>query len=118
MLSKNEIVNLLPSAELRTKYNFEYNHVAVLEHRGKILATATNKLGSRSKGSGYSDRTIHAEKSVIKQVGDITKLRGATLYVIRLNRSLHVCNSKPCSECQLFLEKCITRYGLRRVFYS
>lgn len=118
VLKKSDIVQLIPPAERSTKYNLTHNHVAILEHRGKILATATNKVGSRSAGSGYSDNTIHAEKSVVKQIGDISKLRGATLYVVRLNRALHVCNSKPCSECELFLKKCMTQYGLRRVFYS
>lgn len=118
VLKKSDIVSLIPPAERSTKYNLNHNHIAILEHRGKILATATNKVGSRSTGSGYSDNTIHAEKSVVKQVGDISKLRGATLYVVRLNKALHVCNSKPCRECELFLQKCITQYGLRRVFYS
>jgi hypothetical protein len=118
VLSKTEILDHVRDSQKRTKYNFEYNHVALLAQGNKILATATNRLGSRSKGSGYSARTIHAEKSVIKEVGDITKIRGATLYVIRLNRSEHICGSKPCSECQLFLNKCFTQYGLRRVFYS
>jgi tRNA(Arg) A34 adenosine deaminase TadA len=109
---------LVSKSHLYTKYDFNSHHVAVLIHRRKVLAVATNQLGSRSRGSGYSDITIHAEKNVIKQVGDIRRIKGATLYVVRLNKLLHTCNSKPCRDCELFLEKCITQYGLRRVFYS
>ena len=50
----------------RTK-KLEHTHItslhnAILVKRGKVIAEATNKIGSRSKGSGYSYSTIHAEK--------------------------------------------------------
>jgi hypothetical protein len=89
--------------------------------RGKIIADATNRVGSRSMGSGYSERTIHAEKNVIKKLGDISQLRGADMYVIRHGRSENsdgfLC-SKPCHDCQQFLEKCMREYGLKNVYYT
>jgi hypothetical protein len=99
-------------------------HLAVLVKRNKVIATATNKIGSRSRGAGWSDYTIHAEKNVVKELGDLEQLRGATMYVIRISRcrTTHgmekVQNSEPCHDCHLFLEKCVKQYGLRRVFYS
>ena len=100
-------------------------HIAVVVGRGgKMLAAATNKSGTRSKGSGYSDFSIHAEKSVIKELGDITKLRGADMYVMRVSPDTKkegldkfMC-SKPCPECTIFLEKCMREYGLKRVYYT
>jgi hypothetical protein len=92
-------------------------HVAAIVRRGKVLATAQNRLGTRSKGSGYSNSTIHAEKAVVKELGDVSKLRGATLCVWRLS-SINVLPSKPCSDCRLFLEKCMREYGLRAVQYT
>jgi hypothetical protein len=92
-------------------------HVAAIVKRGKVLATAQNRIGSRSKGSGYSKQTIHAERSVVKKLGDISKLRGATLCVWRLS-AINVMPSKPCSECHVFLEKCMREYGLRAVQYT
>ncbi len=100
-------------------------HIAVLVGRGgKILAAAPNKSGSRSKGSGYSDYSIHAEKNVIKQLGDISKLRGADMYVMRISSNREkeglekfMC-SKPCRDCTLFLEKCMREYGLKNVYYT
>lgn len=118
MIYPHQLVNMVRESDKRSKYNLNHNHVAILMNRGKVVATATNQIGSRSSGSGYSDNTIHAEKNVIKKAGDISKIRGATLYVIRINRSFHTCNSKPCHECELFLRKCMNQYGLRRVFYS
>lgn len=99
-------------------------HVAVIVKRNKVIAMATNKIGSRSRGAGYSDCTIHAEKNVVKELGDFGQLRGATMYVIRISRCItkqgldKIQNSEPCHDCHLFLEKCVKQYGLRRVFYS
>lgn len=92
-------------------------HMAVIVKRGKVIASAQNRVGSRSKGSGYSDYTIHAERAVVKKLGDISQLRGATLCVWRIS-AISVMPSKPCSECQIFLEKCVREYGLRGVQYT
>lgn len=99
-------------------------HVAIIAKRGKILATATNRNGSRSSGSGYSNHSIHAEKNAVKQLGDISKMRGCDLYVMRISRDhekedkMKFMNSKPCEECQMFLEKCMREYGLNRVYFT
>jgi len=95
-------------------------HMAVIVKRGQILAQATNELGSRSRGSGYSKFTIHAEKNVVKKLGDISKMRGADLYVMRVSRTeepTHM-TSKPCHECECFLQKCMRVYGLKNVYYT
>lgn len=94
--------------------------MAVVVKRGKVIAQASNGLGSRSRGSGYSKYTIHAEKNVVKQLGDISKLRDADIYVMRVSK----CDnptfmvSKPCHECECFLQKCMREYGLRNVYYT
>lgn len=93
-------------------------HRAVIVKRGKILAEATNLIGSRSMGCGFSDRTIHAEKAVVKKLGNLDYLRGADLYVFRVGKTEDCCFSKPCSDCESFLKKCMREYGLRFVFYS
>jgi hypothetical protein len=93
-------------------------HQAVILKRNKILALGHNSVGSRSKGSGYSDQTIHAERAVVKNLGDISLLRGATLIVYRYNAHDRLLDSKPFSEFQLFLEKCMKQYGLSKVIYS
>uniref|UniRef100_A0A6C0D7G6 CMP/dCMP-type deaminase domain-containing protein n=1 Tax=viral metagenome TaxID=1070528 RepID=A0A6C0D7G6_9ZZZZ len=99
-------------------------HVAFLVKRNKVISVATNRVGTRSRGCGYSDCTIHAEKNVVKQLGDFDQLRGASLYVFRISKCRtkfgmdKIVNSEPCYDCHLFLEKCVKSYGLRRVFYS
>jgi hypothetical protein len=96
-------------------------HVAILVKRGKIIAQATNRVGSRSKGVGFSDKTIHAERNCVRQLGDISQLRGADMYIMRVSKDAEkpeFMGSKPCHECEVFLEKCIREYGLKTVYYT
>ena len=97
-------------------------HLAVLMRRDKVFATAFNRVGSRSRGCGFNEMTIHAEVNVIKRLGDNSKIRGCDLYVIRIpsESQMHrgLMNSKPCHSCQKFLLKCMKVYGLRNVYYT
>ena len=93
-------------------------HYARILRRGKPIAEARNSIGSRSKGCGYSDQSIHAERAVVKRLGDLSQLNGCVLLVVRINKAGDFLNSKPCADCQKFLEKCMRHYGLRKVIYS
>ncbi len=110
---------LLPYVSSRkTRFNSTI-HVAVLVKGRRVVAVATNKPASRERGSNYKKSTIHAEVNLIKTVGDITKLRGTTLIVLRYKAETHYWDySKPCPSCTQFLEKCMREYGLQRVYYS
>ena len=113
------LVNDLISVEAVWAKHKTQAHIAVIIKRGKILEIASNSIGSRSKGCGYQERTIHAERAVIKKVGDLSKLNGATLIVIRVMRGTgEVGNSEPCHSCKCHLEKCMAKHGLRQVYYS
>ena len=108
---------------LRDRHNASI-HMAVIVKRGQILAEATNNYGSRSRGSGYSQNSIHAERNVIKQLGDISKLRDASMYIMRFTRDKEkhkegvLLRSEPCAACVVFLDKCIREYGLKNVYYT
>jgi hypothetical protein len=93
-------------------------HYATIMKRNKVVAEATNKYGTRSRGAGFWDRSMHAEVAVVKRLGDISQLRDATLIVVRYLKNGDYCGSKPCPKCQVFLEKCMEVYGLRKVIYS
>ena len=93
-------------------------HYAQLIQRNKVIAIARNTIGSRSRGCGWSDRTLHAERAVVKRLGDVSQLRGCVMVVVRVNRQGELVNSEPCPECQRFLFKCMNEYGLRKVIYS
>jgi len=112
----NEYSPVVASCSEHRKHR-TFVHKAVIMKRNKILAMAENAIGSRSKGSGYSTNTIHAEKAAVKKLGDISQLRGASMCVWRVSR-INVLPSKPCSDCHMFLEKCMREYGLRSVYYT
>lgn len=103
--------------EYKCVHNTEY-HVARIMRRRKVIAEARNRIGTRSRGSGWDDQSIHAERAVVKRLGDISQLNGCTLEVVRLGKHGNIKNSEPCHNCQIFLNKCIREYGLRKVIYS
>lgn len=107
------LLSTIPMKNHRTRL-----HIAILQNRGKLLAIATNAIGSRSKGAGYSERTIHAERAVLKKVGNLSLLKGATMTVIRIKTDGTIAYSKPCHSCSVHLNKCMKEYGLRKVYYS
>ena len=122
-LSKQSVMDLLEGEvsvpRMRMKHRLTKIHVALIIKRGKVLEIAGNMVGSRSKGCGYDHWTIHAERAVLKKVGDVTKLEGATMVVVRIAKGTgELANSEPCHTCRCHLEKCIKEYGLKCVYYS
>ena len=96
-------------------------HVAAVVKRGKLLSVGTNR--SRAGGAGGGAFSEHAERAAVRALGDLSQLRGADLYVVRLPRGDAGCArdllySRPCADCTVFLEKCMRVWGLRRVLYT
>ncbi len=85
-------------------------HVALVFHKRRLLAIGQNLLGGRNM--------IHAEADAIRKVGDMSKLRGAVLVVIRIGRDGEMRYSAPCHSCQCLIEKCKREYGLRDCIHS
>jgi hypothetical protein len=112
-------MKMLPYTEM--DYKSVHNtslHYAELYKRNKLMASSRNKIGSRSRGCGWSDSTLHAERAVVKRFGDVSQLHGCILVVVRINKKGELLNSKPCADCQKFLEKCMKEYCLLKVLYS
>ena len=104
--------------EYSSVFKSTHLHYAELLRRGQVIASSRNRAGSRSLGCGYDDNTIHAERAVVKRLGDTSQLRGCVLTVVRINKQGEILNSEPCYNCIKFLEKCIKKYGLLKVLYS
>jgi hypothetical protein len=101
------------------RHNLGSVHIAILIKNKKVVAVAANRIGSRSCGSGYSRFSLHAEKAVVKELGDISLLRGCSMIVFRIMKGTHeISYSEPCHSCKCFLEKAQKEYGLRRVIHS
>lgn len=91
-----------------------YVHYAEIRKGNKVLATSFNKVKSC-----LATPSMHAERSVVKTLGDINRLRGTTLVVVRIGKNSNdLKNSKPCEHCEGFLKACMKKYGLSRVIYS
>jgi hypothetical protein len=130
MPRKNFFGYLMETFRLQSKVDqrYTYLHTSAIVSRGKVIAVATNKIGFKARafrtGPRYANKahgpcTIHAEIAVLRSLGDLSKLRGADMYVWRLSPSIgKPSNSRPCSECTCVLEKCMREYGLNRVYYS
>lgn len=116
---KDAFQHLIPYAQAQALKHRTFIHVAALLKGKRIVAVAANKTGSRSQGSGYGNSTLHAEVAVVKKLGDISKLRGLSLVVFRYGPEIRSWKqSRPCEICTKFLHKCMTEYGLNRVYYS
>jgi hypothetical protein len=113
----SHVADMIDDCQFTPKHHTSF-HIAILYKRGKILAMASNAVGSRSKGCGYSKHTIHAERAVLKKVGDHSALKGAKLFVVRLSGKREMLNSEPCHSCKVHLTKCMREYGLKSVHYS
>jgi len=94
-------------------------HMAFLYARsGVCIGMATNSVGSRSRGAGFSTHTIHAERAVLRAVGDVSLLRDASLVVVRISKRGQILGSEPCHECRCHLTAAMRKHGLRRVYFS
>ena len=103
--------------EFKNVHSTSY-HVATITRRRRVIATSRNRIGTRSSGCGWDDQSLHAERAVVKRLGDLSQLRGCTLEVVRLTKHNQIRNSKPCHNCEVFLDKCMKKYGLAKVVYS
>ena len=107
----------MPSAIMKSR--LRNIHIAMITKGKKVIAVATKFLGSRAKGCGFTDRTIHAERAVIKKLGNYKRLEGTNMIVIRITCGTRdISYSKPCEECMPHLQKCMREYGLKCVYYS
>ncbi len=96
------------------KSDMNFNHGAVLIYRGRIVGKGYNTYINCS----YNEKnSIHAEVSAIKDglkkipVNEINKCE---LVIIRVNKMGECLNSKPCFNCEKFINK----HNIKKVFYS
>ena len=91
-------------------------HGAVVVSGSSVLAMHPNL--HRNHPSCVPDRldeaSVHAEAAAIYAVKDKSRLRGATIYVARVNNQGDLRYSKPCDSC----ESLINDVGIRRVVHT
>ena len=98
------------------KSNAKNMHGAVVVKGGRVLGTGFNR--SRNHPSIVSPEhiktkcSVHAEESAIKDAN--YDVRGAILYVARVNRNGEDRDSKPCPRCLNLIQES----GIKRVIYT
>jgi len=87
-------------------------HGCVIVKGGRVLGKGINKYVNKPYfvSSFHMDRcSVHAEEAAIRNSGG--SLKGATIYVSRINNRGEERYSAPCNKCQKVMEK----YGIRKV---
>ena len=96
------------------KSDMNFNHGAVVIYRGKIIGKGHNYyLNSNCKEKA----SIHAEVSAIndaKKKLHINELKKCELVIIRVNNCGEYMNSKPCYNCERYINK----FCLKKVYHS
>ena len=98
------------------KSEHSVKHGAILVKKGKVLAVANNRYCSKLRLKHFhSDRvwSIHAEMS-LATILPKKVTRGATVYVVRVNKNGDLVNSEPCELCK----KVLITMGVRKVYHS
>ena len=98
------------------KSDMNFNHGAVLIHRGKILSTGYNYYHDYKFNSNYRE-SVHAEVSAINNALKkihASELKKCELVIIRVNKQGEHLNSKPCCHC----ERIINKFNIKKVFHS
>jgi deoxycytidylate deaminase len=99
-----------------------FRHCALVAQGPKILGVGFNRHGwsSMQKGKFPSKKlkdgvcTVHAEVDALLKVSNREDLRGATVYVIRVNKQGQLAMSQPCPMCSEILRE----HGIKRAFFT
>jgi deoxycytidylate deaminase len=116
MLSKKDNAFLSVARYFATKSNSRNTHGAVVVKGGRVLGTGWNKDRNHplvvSPEHIKTDCSYHAEEVAIREAGD--KIRGAVIYVARVNKHGEDRDSKPCPKCLTLIQES----GIKRVIYT
>jgi deoxycytidylate deaminase len=116
MLSKRENAFLSVAKYLATKSESRHRHGAVIVKGGRVVGTGFNK--DRNHPDFVSPEhikthcSVHAEVEAIRDAG--WNVKGAVLYVARVNSQGKDRYSKPCDRCMTVIEET----QIKKVIYT
>lgn len=117
MLSRKDNAYLSVARYFATKSTARNTHGCVIVKGGRVLGTGWNKDRNHptivSPEHIKTDCSFHAEEVAIREAGP-SNIKGAIIYVARVNRQGNDRNSKPCSKCSDLIDK----VGIKRVVYT
>lgn len=93
-----------------------YRLGAVIFKGSRILGSGHNSFRSSNIPEKYKKypHTLHAEQAAIYSVNDWNTLKGASIVVIRLNKSGNLSKGYPCKYCL----NTIRFVGIKNLYYS
>lgn len=98
--------------------NATNKHFSYLLDGNKIVSVGFNnskKTNPLAAKHNYYNGNIHSELDVIKRYkGSVNDLRYMTMVNVRVNRLGKVQNSRPCQECEIFLQT----FDIKKIFYT
>jgi len=116
MLSKREQAFLSVARYLASKSDSRHKHGAVIVRSGSVIGTGFNK--DRNRPDNVSPEhikthcSVHAEVEAIRDAG--WNVKGAVLYVARVNAQGKDRNSKPCDRCTVVIKET----QIKKVIYT
>lgn len=117
MLSNRDNAYLSVARYLASKSSARKTHGAVVVKGGRVLGTGFNKVRNHpaivSPEHIKTDCSYHAEEVAIREAGE-SNVKGAIIYVARVNRHGNDRDSKPCPKCSALID----RVGIKRVVYT
>lgn len=117
MLSNRDRSYLSVARFCATKSNARNTHGAVVVKGGRVLGIGWNKV--RNSPSNVSpehiktDCSYHAEEVAIREAGE-DNIKGAVIYVARVNRHGEDRDSKPCPKCASLIRQA----GIKRIVFT
>lgn len=93
-----------------------FKHGAILTKGGSVISVGINRRRTNPAlldQEDYRLSSVHAEVAAIKGSHG-ADLKGAVIYVARVNNAGEQMMSKPCEECQ----KVLRDVGVKKVFYT
>lgn len=96
----------------------KHRHAALVYKGGRVLSIANNKTHNDPRlfpdeRFVYDAVGVHAEVAAIRRLKP-EHVRGATIYIARVNNSGEPRMSRPCNNCDSYLK----RHGIRKVIYT
>lgn len=116
MLSRREKAFLSVARYLASKSGSRHRHGAVIVKGGRVVGTGYNK--DRNHPDFVSPEhikthcSVHAEVEAIRDAG--WNVKGAVLYVARVNSQGKDRYSKPCERCEVIIEET----QIKKVIYT
>jgi deoxycytidylate deaminase len=116
LISKTDKSFLSVARYFAAKSKSRNTHGAVVVKSGRVLGTGFNKDRNSPKMTEpariKTDCSFHAEEIAIRDAGE--NIKGAKIYVARVNRHGSDRDSRPCPKCLLLIRS----VGIKKIIYT